>query len=159
MDKQKNPYTEDNTVLTFNIRRMFGNNITLLQVLPAFVPMQYNTALGFLPGGVGVLALVTADKRPAMIFACIMGTIGFLRLLQYIFTLNFCIDQLFMKHYITVKTSHPGRIAPNTALCFILSGFAMLITGEIIRLRHRPLIVGLLSSIVISPGIVSFSGE
>lgn len=32
------------------------------------------------------------------------------------------IDQLFMEHYIQVETSTPGRMAPNTAICFLLLG-------------------------------------
>jgi PAS domain S-box-containing protein len=136
----------------------YTHNITLIQVSTTFVPMQYNTAIGFLFCGLGILSLSFGFKRVAMIFASIAGLIGFLTLLQYIFGVDFGIDQLLMKHYITVQTSHPGRMAPNTAICFGLSGLALLIKTNFKRLKYCSHTVGILGSIVIALGIVAFSG-
>ena len=101
------------------------NNVTLVQVLPTFVPMQYNTALGFVLCGLGLLFIVFEKPRAAVAVGVLAATIGVATLLQYIFGFNFGIDQLFHDHDITVKTSHPGRMAPNTAVCFTLVGLAI----------------------------------
>ena len=48
---------------------LFGwhtGNRTLVQVLPQFVPMQYNTALGFVFAGAALLALVLQRPRVAI---------------------------------------------------------------------------------------------
>ncbi len=107
------------------------NASELIQLRPQFAPMQYNTALGFLVSGLALLALQKHINRfililglIASLFVCLLG---FLTLLQYLFTIDLAIDQLFMDAYITVKTSHPGRMAPNTAFCFILTGAALLL--------------------------------
>ena len=63
-----------------------------------------------------------------------------------------------MKHYITVKTSQPGRMAPNTALCFAITGAALLILGKVRRTRQGLMVVGLLGSITAALGVVSFFG-
>ena len=44
----------------------YTHTVVLVQVLPAFVPMQYNTALGFLLCGVGLLSLVFSRPRLAL---------------------------------------------------------------------------------------------
>ena len=98
----------------------YTNTIEFIQVLPTFVPMQYNTALGFLLAGVGLLASFKDKETLGKIIFSIVGTIGFLTLLEYLVGIDLGIDELFMKHYITVETSHPGRMAPNTALCFLM---------------------------------------
>jgi hypothetical protein len=105
----------------------YTHNTTLIQVLPIFVPMQYNTALGFLLCGGGILAMVFGCKRLTLVCGGIAGAVGLLTLVQYIFAVDFGIDQLLMKHYVTVETSHPGRMAPNTALCFGLTGTGLLV--------------------------------
>ena len=87
-------------------------------------------------------------------FSC---TAGLLTLIQYIFILDFGIDQLFMEHHITVGTSHPDRMAPNTAVCFSLTGAALLAISEF-RLRRLPLITGILGSIILALGVVAFFG-
>lgn len=97
----------------------------IIQVFPQFAPMQYNTALCFLLSGIGLFALDKEKYPITKICALIVGFIGIATLLQYIFSFDFGIDQLFMEHYIMTKTSHPGRMAPNTALCFTLTAFAL----------------------------------
>ena len=104
-----------------------------IQVLPQFAPMQYNTALGFLLSGMGLLTLAKNNhwQSNGVIntfgFMCglLVILLGGLSLLQYIINADLALDQLFMDAYITVKTSHPGRMAPNTALCFVLTGLAI----------------------------------
>ncbi len=99
----------------------------LIQILPVFAPMQYNTALGFLFCGFGLIALAKNKPLIPKIFGTAVSLLGFLTLLQYVFHLDLGIDQLLMEHNIVTKTSHPGRKAPNTALCFFLSGFSILL--------------------------------
>ena len=100
----------------------------LIQVNPAFVPMQYNTALGFALGGLALLGLALSWPRIAGIAGVIALLTGVLTLIEYSFGIDLHIDQLFMEHYIDLKTSNPGRMAPNTALCFSLTGLAVLLT-------------------------------
>ena len=63
--------------------------------------------------------------------------IGTLTLIEYVSGINLGIDQLFMEHYIGVKTSHPGRMAPNTALCFSLTGLLLWIGAARQRSSRR----------------------
>ncbi len=59
-------------------------------------------------------------------------------------TLNLGIDQLLMEHYITAETSHPGRMAPNTALSFVLGGATLLVTCRLGRPKQHPINLALL---------------
>lgn len=132
----------------------FSHTPALIQVLPNFVPMQFNAALGFLISGIGLFCI---HRRIVLIpCAIIISVIGLLTLLQYILGLNFGIDQLLMKHYILVETSHPGRMAPNTALCLLLTGVAMLFTQ--ITAKSRETLLMLLSILVLILGFIAFIG-
>jgi signal transduction histidine kinase len=136
----------------------YTHNITLIQIHPAFVPMQYNTAMGFLLGGFGLLAFVIKRPYLAMIVGGVVATLGGLTLVEYIFDLELGIDQLVMEHYVLVKTSHPGRMAPNTALCFLLAGIAIMAYG-IFDTRHRRYLVTLtLGAAVLGLGVIALSG-
>src|SRR5207302_5392894 len=52
----------------------------------------------------------------------------------------------------------PGRMAPNTAVCFVLAAAALLLEGGRARAGRRSPIVGLLGSVVVSLGAVAISG-
>ena len=110
---------------------------SVIQIRPSLVPMQYNTALGFLLAGLGLLAGQRQHWRLAMAAGLAVALIGLLTLLTHVFPLNLGLDELFMQHYITVATSKPGRMAPNTALCFSLSGSALLWGAGVQRLPLR----------------------
>jgi len=136
----------------------YTHNPDLIQVNPAFVPMQYNTALGFLLAGMGLLATGTAYPRIAILTGSITFLIGIATLVEYVAQIDLHIDQLLMEHYINVKTSHPGRMAPNTALCFSLSGLAILVAIFFNSFKKTPEIVGILGVIIIGLGVVAFTG-
>ena len=136
----------------------YAHSVILIQIYPVFVPMQYNTALGFLLSGLGLLALAADRQRWAIAFGAIAGAIGLLTLIEYLFGVDLGIDQLMMEHYVTVKTSHPGRMAPNTALCFSLSGAALVIAGRPAWRKHHPPTSGILGAIVAALGSAVFFG-
>jgi signal transduction histidine kinase/CheY-like chemotaxis protein len=134
------------------------DNVTLVQVLPTFVPMQYNTALCFVLCGLGLLLVVFGKTRSAAAVGALAATVGIATLLQYIFGVNFGIDQLFHDHNITVKTSHPGRMAPNTAVCFALVGLATIARSILSRPQIRSTVSVLLSSLAMAFGTVALAG-
>ncbi|MCB1178528.1 MAG: GGDEF domain-containing protein [Leptospiraceae bacterium] len=135
----------------------YTNNPTLIQVYPKFVPMQYNTALGFLIFGVVLIFQRIIKENVLKGFNVFLILLGGLTLIQYIFKLNFGIDELMMNHYITVETSHPGRMAPNTAINFFLSGLSLFIisTG---KTRKKVFFASCIGATVLGLGIVAFLG-
>jgi PAS domain S-box-containing protein len=133
----------------------YTENVTLIQILPIFVPMQYNTALGFILSGAGLLALVNGNRTWLAVFAGIVATIGLATFYQYIFDVDLGIDQLFMRHYITVQTSHPGRMAPNTAVCFSLVGIALFLLR--LKIQSR-LLAPVFSSMITGLGFIALTG-
>lgn len=99
----------------------------LIQIHHSFAPMQYNTALCFLLSGLGFFLLAKNKIITPAIFGFTVLAFGLLTMLEYVFDIDIGIDQMFMDHYITTKTSHIGRMAPNTAMCFMLMGLALLL--------------------------------
>lgn len=134
------------------------NEPALVQVLPQFVPMQYNTALGFLLSGIGLCALAWNKLKLSLACGVMVCLIGALTLIEYIFGVDLGIDQLFMEHYITVKTSHPGRMAHNTALCFSLVGAVFIINFLMIESRNKNQILRLLGALILVLGTVALVG-
>jgi len=140
----------------------YTHNTTLIQVSDAFVPMQYNTALGFLLGGIGLMSVVTTPVTRQVIIGKIVGVatalVGILTLIEYIVGVDLHIDQLFMEHYVTVATSNPGRMAPNTALCFSLTGIALLFANPVAGRTSRIYLTAVLGSITFGLGVIAFAG-
>jgi signal transduction histidine kinase len=133
-------------------------NRTLVQVVPGFVPMQYNTALGFVCCGAALLLLVCARPRWAAVAGGVATLIGGLTLVEYLAHIDLGIDQLLMEHDITVHTSQPGRMAPNTAICFLLTGLCAAIDLLDWRAARRSLAQVVLASLVFGLASVPLSG-
>ena len=129
--------------------------IPLVQILPGLVPMQYNTALSFLLCGISLILLLNDKKAPGIVFSLLTGIIGLLTLTEYIFNVSIGLDELFMEHSITIATSHPGRMAPNTALSFLL-----FCAGSILSTQNQTRVqfAGALGSLIFGLGLVAFTG-
>ncbi len=136
----------------------YTQNYFIVQIHPSFVPMQFNTALCFLFSGIGLIFLVLNFNKSATIFGGITASIGLVTLFQYVSGLNVGLDELFMKHEVTTRTSHSGRMAPNTALCFFLTGSAI-IAGVLFRsFPQRNQIVRFIGGLAMILGIIAFCG-
>jgi len=99
--------------------------IHLIQLRPQHAPTQFNAALGLLAGGIGLMALTLGARRVAILCGALSGLLGALTLAQYGFGTSLGIDTLFIDPYLNVRTSTPGRMAPNAALCLVLTGLAL----------------------------------
>tara|TARA_R110002073_G_scaffold239285_1_gene400657 strand:- start:180185 stop:182422 length:2238 start_codon:yes stop_codon:yes gene_type:complete len=100
---------------------------SLVQIHPSFVPMQFNTALGFLMIGLTLLFILKSRKSVGIISSVIVTTLGVLTLIQYIAQVNLGIDLLFIQPTIGVDPVVPGRIGANTAFCYSIIGITTLL--------------------------------
>lgn len=105
------------------------------------VSMKANAAAAFLLGG-AALVLRSSDARWARIAgyvpAFVMAAIGGVTLAEYLVGWDAGIDQiLFPEAAGAPGTSHPGRMAPNSATSFFLSGVALCLVGSSREWAHQ----------------------
>lgn len=139
---------------------------------PYFVTMKSNTALCFLLIGIALCLLNKTPEqlanrvyqyRLAQLCASLVVLIGLLSLSQYVFGWDLGIDQLLFKEAPgAVGTSHPNRMAPNTALNFFLIGLALLALDVETRRGYRPaqfliLIEGIISLLALLGYLYGYS--
>jgi PAS domain S-box-containing protein len=90
--------------------------------------VKANTGLGFLLMG---MALALRQWDSARVVVRLLGAgaaaIGALTLIEYVFGAELGIDQLLFSDH---SPLNPGRMAPNTATCFVLLGTALLLPEQ-----------------------------
>ncbi|GLX81025.1 PAS domain-containing hybrid sensor histidine kinase/response regulator [Thalassotalea eurytherma] len=133
----------------------YTHNETLIQINQAFVPMQYNTALGFLALGLGGFFMNKQYQRALYVVGSFLLLLGLITLSQFILGINLGIDQALMEHYINVRVTHPGRMAPDTAVCFALCGLGYIISTT--QNKYSNAVLSILASCVLSFGLVAFA--
>ncbi|WP_321396711.1 PAS domain S-box protein [Emcibacter sp.] len=131
----------------------------LVQVHSSFVPMQYNTALNFILCGGAALFLNFRQPRYALPAASLALVLAAGTLAEYISGVDLRLDQLFMDHYITVASPHPGRMSLNTTLCYIMSSTGLILLSLTGKKYLKTYIVStVLGGFVLSMGFFSVLG-
>ena len=101
----------------------------VVRIHPTFGPMQFNTALGFVLVGLSMVGLRIRSRTLTIIPSALAILLGSITIIQYVYSLNLGIDELFVRADIGVEPAHPGRMAANTAICFALLGSSAVITA------------------------------
>jgi PAS domain S-box-containing protein len=120
----------------------------LKSIVPGWVTMKANTALCFVLLGLslGLQRLPMTGKKLLLLsrWACYLGlAIACATIVEYAFRIDTGIDQLlFTEASGAVATAYPGRMAVNTAICYVLLFSALL------SLRSKKLWVARLLSLV-----------
>lgn len=114
---------------------------SLKHVVPGLVSMVPNTALCLL--GAVVFQRARAPVPPTLYaagqaIALLVAVVSGLTLLQYLSHQDFGIDQfLFLDDTRVMLAEYPGRMAPVTAICLLLSSFSLLLG----RWTHVPCVL------------------
>lgn len=106
----------------------------LKRLSAGMVSMKPNAAVGLLLGA-AALVLRSSDSRWARITgyfpALLLAVLGGVTLAEYLTGWDPGIDQFFFREAAFAPgTSHPGRMAPNGALGFLLAGLALCFVGN-----------------------------
>lgn len=132
----------------------------LKSVVPGWVTMMVNTACTLFAAGLALGAgLPTSPSHARLLLkqllAGLVTLVGLLTLMEYISGVNLGIDQLLMADDSTTKlASHPGRMAPATAVCAVASGVSLLLLGVRPRISQAFALVTLLTALVALVGYV-----
>ena len=100
----------------------------LLQIRPDWTPMVFNTAVGFVLCGLGLIAGTLAGRRlrwAGMILGALIVLLGIEELLVIGLDISPALSMPELHRSLQPGYPHPGRMAPNTALCFLLFGAAL----------------------------------
>lgn len=120
--------------------------VRLIDLFPGHGITQNNTGLCFFLAGSFLLWRSPRSRSVATLLALLTGA----TLLEYLTGAGFGIDEFLVKDYLVLHTSHPGRMAPNTALCFLFCGLAGALAW--------PFLHGLAGSVISSLGLLGLSG-
>ncbi len=125
---------------------------------PAFNPMVATTAVGFLVDGLALISIALGRRRAALAGAAWGLFAGLLALMEYSLSADLVFDQILVADTITPHLAHPGRMAPNTALCFVLCGLAFWLHSRPRRSVTTAIISGALGAIACSVAMGSVLG-
>jgi signal transduction histidine kinase/CheY-like chemotaxis protein len=122
----------------------YTNTPALLRIHPTFVAMQFNTALAFVLMAVGVIACGRGLLVPTLGSAALVAILSLTAGLQYLGLTGVSLDALMwhlgvdeaLRPLTVVKTSSPGRMAPNTAVCFLLASATVASLAALPRSRR-----------------------
>lgn len=101
----------------------------LIQIAPGLPPMKFDTALCFICCGTALASLAAKREKLIIPLSALPLAIGIGTLLEYITGKNFGIDELFVGDYVFTATSHPGRMSPLAASCFLLLGLGLILAA------------------------------
>jgi len=144
----------------------------LKSIHPSLISMKANTALCFALIGAALWLLEMSLASPVRLwagrtFAAVVALVGLLSLAEYVFGWDLRIDQLlFREDAGAVGTFDPGRMAPNTATCFLAIGAALLFRDARTRggrqpaelLVHLAGFIGLVALVGYMYGVAAFTG-
>ena len=139
----------------------------LKSILPGWVAMKANTAVCFLLSGLALWLMQPPNPRSnapqsaiirlrlAQSCAALVALIAALTLCEYLFGSIPGLDQwLFFEPPGAVGTSHPGRMAPDTALCFTLLAVGLEISRTSRQTTGWAIALSILSSLVMAIALV-----
>lgn len=129
----------------------------LLQVIPGRAPMQFNTALLFLLCTFGAMTYHLRRSYWSIGINGFVFLFAFFTVIQYPLEADFGLDQLFWISHLFDETTHPGRMAPNTALGFMFFSGSYLIRSFLPRTNRNQLLSWFLVFIMFSLAMISIS--
>jgi len=100
----------------------------IVRIRPEWTPMVVNTAIGFVFSGTGLLAALLRGRwatRITLLLGALIALLAVEELCVLIFDIAPALSLPELHRPLQPGYPHPGRMAPNTALCFLLFGIGL----------------------------------
>lgn len=132
--------------------------VGLARAMPIIFAMQFNSALCFVLTGIAFNLSVVGSRRSriAMVLSSLAALVALVALVESVLSSDIGMDRLFVEPFITYGTTSPGRIVPNTALCFLLVNAGIIMTGIARRNSRARILVGFLVFMIAASALLGY---
>ena len=130
----------------------------LTRLAPSSNPMAFNTAVGFVVDGLAVLSIAANRPEGALPGAVWSLMLGVSTLVEFAFSVKLKIDQILVPHGILAQPGNPERVAPNSAVCFVLCGVALICLSRPRFRGQASAVSGTLGAVVLALGTTAVFG-
>jgi signal transduction histidine kinase/CHASE3 domain sensor protein len=156
------------TVISLGVITLIGwifNIVLLKSISVGLVPLKPNAAVEFILSGLFIIIWTSGKSDPTgkslpkklmPSIIIVFMVVAFLTIVEYLIGINLGIDQLLFSDT-SLFSVHPGRMAPNAVLLFLIVGLAFIFMSDKIRYKNKGLISGILGLVVTSAGIFSLA--
>lgn len=136
----------------------YTHSTLLIQLSPASITMQFNTAISFMLAGIGLITAIYNKRRISFLCGLFIGIIGSLTILQYILNIDLGLGPFFFKPPpLVVNTLYPGRMSLITAWGLLFTAL-MLISTSFPDGKLKFFYTHVTASVMLILGIVPLAG-
>ena len=132
----------------------------LVTFFPGSLPMVFNTGLSFVITGFA-LSFPSAPNSWRQIVRTIAGialvALCSITFIEHLVDINFGIDLASLHAWLQYGNVRPGRMAPNTALGFVVIGLALLLLDHV-NTRGRAIGLLFLTCVLLAIGLTGLAG-
>lgn len=129
-----------------------SGNAVLIQIIPHFDLITYNSALLFLASGLGFFASCLGGRKLTFYSGVFVLCFASLTAAEYLFVIDLGIDELVMNDFLRANDISPGRMSFSIALSFFFIGFYLCLTFVRMPLFIKPT----LSATIFSLAFIAF---
>jgi PAS domain S-box-containing protein len=131
----------------------------LIRIHPSLDVMQYITAIGLTVAGIGLLLASKRRDTYASGAGLIVAAIGALSFTQDVLHIDPEVDHVFgVLASFTAEPAQVGRMAPNTAACFILIGVGLFLR-RLVQPSRLSTLTTVLGYVVAATGVAALAGS
>ncbi len=131
----------------------------LIRIHPSLDVMQYITAISLTVAGIGLLLALKRRDTYASGAGLIVAAIGALSFTQDVLHIDPDVDHVFgVLASFTAEPAQVGRMAPNTAACFILIGVGLFLR-RLVQPSRLSTLTTFLGYVVAATGVVALAGS
>jgi len=130
----------------------------LVRISPGWVPMQYNTALGLLLLGTGLLAASCSWPTVARAAGALVLALGLGSLIERLSGADLGLERFMLTSAFVAERIRPGLMGVPTTVCMTLSGLALLVLGRTSAHQQRPLVLGASGACIVAIGCMVLIG-
>ncbi len=128
----------------------------MVQILPGYIAMAFNTAACFFAGGVALLLPPKLQRHGQRFIGAAIMILASAVLVQMLLPQGYGIDWPHLHDWLKDPNPHPGRMAPNTSLAFMFGGAVLMLLQ--VQRRWAYALVQALTFLVLLIGLLSFIG-